>query len=77
MTLFSFRFILFSNYMYACTREKNDIILKSPYFKNSKSFVAQTVDPMQNPFSHKRFAVTRSSKLDPMLVCFDDAFWAT
>ena len=29
---------------------------------------------MQKSFSYKRFLATRSSKLDPMLICFDNFF---
>ena len=66
--------ILHSNYMHELEDKKSDVILNSLYFKNSKSFIAQIVGPMQKLSSQNRFGATRSSKLDPMLVCFDDFF---
>ena len=39
-----------------------------------KYFVVQTVDPIEKLFSHTIFVTTRSSKLDPMLVCSNDFF---
>jgi hypothetical protein len=56
--------------------DKNaDVSKDSNKNQNSKCFVAQTVAPIEKPFSHKRFVATRPSKLDPMLVCFDDFFF--
>ena len=57
--------------MYALEDKKGDVVIDS---ENSKCFVAQTVGPMQKPFSHKRFVMTKSSKLDPILVYSDDFF---
>ena len=69
--------VMINNSMHACIlKNKTDDVSKdSPYFETSKYFVAQTIGPIEKPFSHKRFVATRPPKLDSMLVCFDDFFF--
>ena len=55
--------------------KKDDVSKRFFLFRTLKCFIAETSAPIQIPSSHKKFVSTRSSKLDPMLVCFDDIFF--
>lgn len=75
MTNFYFTYTSLSNYIHISTRgQKDDVILNSFFFQALKCFVAQTIALIEKSFSHKRFVVTRHSKLDPILICFYDFF---
>lgn len=62
---------------HACMQQmtNSNVILDSPHFENSKCFVIQTIGPIQYPFFTIKAAVMRLSKLESMLLCFDDLFW--
>ena len=61
--------------MHAYNNKTYDVSKDSSQIQTLKCFVAQTVAPIEKLFSHKKFSSTRSSKLDPMLICSGDPFF--
>ena len=60
--------------MHAHKNKIDDVTKDSTKAQNSKCFVAQTVARIKKLSSHKKIVSTRPTKLDPMLICFDDFF---
>ena len=61
--------------MHAYKNKTADVIKDFFEIQTLKRFVAQTIALIEKLLSHKRFLATRSSNLDPMLICFDDFFF--